>query len=95
MIDLVERQRGGEINEEIGLQIADGDGGSVHDKLTTAEDAGAGGDKGGAELQDHVEKMEEVGDGPEDGDKDAEGEVYCHAGGAADAGDEEIERVEE
>lgn len=71
MTHLRERQGGGEINDEVGLQIPGGNGGAVHNKLAAAEDTGAWGDECGLELHDHVEKVEEVGYGPEDSDDDA------------------------
>lgn len=94
-IHLGERQRGSEINQEIRPQIPGGDGGRVDDKVAAAEDTRAGSDKGGAKLHDHVEEVEEVGDGPEEGDEDAEADVDLHAGGTADDGEVEVERVEE
>lgn len=39
--------------------------------------------------------VEEVEDGAEEGDDDAEAHVDFHAGGAADAGEEEVDGVEE
>lgn len=40
-------------------------------------------------------EVQEVGDGAEEGDEDAELEVHVEAGGAADGGDVEVEGVEE
>lgn len=93
--NLRERDGGSEVDDEIRLEVAHGDFAGVGDELAAAEDSRIGGDEGGAELHDHVEDVEEVGEGAEDGDDDAEAGVGVEAGGAADGGEEEVERVDE
>lgn len=92
---LWKRQSSCEVDDEIGGEVAGSDGAGVGDELAAAENAGAGGDEGGAELDDDVEEVEGVGDGAEEGDENAEAEVDLHAGGAADFGEVEVEGVEE
>lgn len=92
---LGERDGGSKVNDEIRLQVAHGDFAGVHDELAAAEDSRVGGDEGGAKLHDHVEDVEEVGEGAEDGNEDAEFGISLEAGGAANVGEEEVERVDE
>ena len=92
---LGERDGGSKVNDEIRLQVAHGDFAGVHDELAAAEDSRVGGDEGGAKLHDHVEDVEEVGEGAEDGNEDAEFGISLEAGGAANGGEEEVERVDE
>lgn len=92
---LGKRKCGGQINQEVGFEVVHGNGTRVGDGLAAAEDPGTWGDESGAELHDHVEEVEEVGDGAEEGDEDAEAEVDVHAGGSGDDGEEEVERVDE
>lgn len=94
-IHLWERQRGSEINQKIGPEIPGSDGRRVDDKVAAAKDPRAGSHKGGAKLHEHVEEVEEVGNGPEEGDEDAKAHVDLHAGWTADDGKVEVERVEE
>lgn len=94
-IHLWERQRGGEINQEIRPEIPRSDGRRVDDKVSAAKDPRAGCDKGGAKLHEHVEEVEEVGDSPEEGDEDAKAHVDLHTGWTANDGEVEVERVEE
>ncbi|KAG6395965.1 hypothetical protein SASPL_142099 [Salvia splendens] len=94
--DLGEGEGGGEVDDEVGLEVAEGDLAGVHDELAAAEDAGAGGDEGHAELHEEVEEVEEVGDGAEVGDEDGGGDVDVHAGGAVlNVGEVEVEGVDE
>lgn len=92
---LGERDGGSKVNDEIRLQVAHGDFAGVHDELAAAEDSRVGGDEGGAKLHDHVEDVEEVGEGAEDGNEDAEFGISLEAGGATNVGEEEVERVNE
>ena len=89
------RERGGEIDDEIGLQVPDGNLSSVHDELATAENPRTRCDKSGPELHDHVEEVEEICDGAKERDGDAQAVVGGEAGGAADGGEVEVERVDE
>lgn len=89
------RKSGSEINDEVGLEIPDGDLSGVHDKIAAAENPRAGGDEGGAELDEHVEEVEEVGEGADEGDDDGEAVVGREAGVAFDEGEVEVERVDE
>ena len=82
-------EHGGEVDDEVVLEVADGDLIGVPDELAAAEDAGAGGDERGAELEDHVREVEEVGEGAHDGDGDADAHVHRDAG--VGAGEEEVE----
>lgn len=88
-------KRGSEIDDEVGLQVADGNFSSVHDQIAAAENPRTGGDEGGAELQEHVKEVEEVGDGAEEGDDDGEAGVVGEASVAADVGEVEVERIDE
>lgn len=88
-------KRGGEVDKEVPLQVADGDLSGVHDQLATAENPRTRGDEGGAELHKHVEEEEAVRDGANEGDCDAQVAVRGQAGWATDGGEEEIERVYE
>lgn len=92
---LGERDGGGEVNDEIRLEVTHGNFSGVHDEVAAAEDSRVGGDEGGAELHEHVEDVEEVSEGAEDGDDDAEFGVGLQAGGATHGGEEEVERVDE
>ncbi|KAG6398245.1 hypothetical protein SASPL_139700 [Salvia splendens] len=94
--DLGEGEGGGEVDDEVGFEVAEGDLAGVHDELAAAEDARAGGDEGHAELHEEVEEVEEVGDGAEVGDEDGGGDVDVHAGGAVlNVGEVEVEGVDE
>lgn len=77
----------GEINDEIALDIANGD----EVGITPAEDGGVGSHVGGAEFDEDVEGGEEVDDAALD-HKDS-GEVVLH--GEAVAARHEAEKVEE
>lgn len=68
---------------------------SVHDELTPAKNPRTRGHKGGAKLDEHVEQVEEIGEGTEEGDGDAESGVGAHAGWGADVGEVEVERIDE
>lgn len=93
---LWDRKGGSKIDDEIGLQVAEGNLVGVHDELATAENPRTGIDIGSAELDDHVEEVEEVGDGAEEGHKDGEVVAGGHARAVAfDAREVEIERVDE
>jgi hypothetical protein len=80
-IHLWKRQRGSEINQKIGPEIPGGDGRRVDDKVAAAKDPRAGCHKGGAKLHEHVEEVEEVGNGPEKGDEDAKATSICMQAG--------------
>lgn len=95
MACLRQRKRCAQIDKEIGFQVAHGDLPGVHDELAAAENPRAGGNEGGAELYEDVEDEEEIGDGAEEGDGDAQAEVGGEAGGAGDRGEVEVERVDE
>jgi len=89
-------EHGGEVDDEVVLEVADGDLVGVPDELAAAEDAGAGRDEGDAELEDHVGEVEEVGEGADGGDEDADAHVHGDAGGEAVGVEEvEVERVDE
>ncbi|KAF7806106.1 putative alpha,alpha-trehalose-phosphate synthase [UDP-forming] 9 [Senna tora] len=90
---LRERKAGENINEEIGFEIANGDEVGIGDEITEAETAGSV--VGGTEFENNVEDEEEIGEGAEESDEDAEGDVHLHAILFADDGEIEIERVEE
>lgn len=92
---LGDRKGGGKIDNEVGLQVADGNQVGVHDEVTAAENPSAGIDIGGAELDDHVEEVEEVGERAEAGDDDGELVVGGQASCVADPRQVEIERVDE
>lgn len=84
-----------EIDNEIRFEVAWGDDTRICDEFFAAINARGGSDIGGAELEDHVEEEEEVGDGAGEGDEDSEDEVGLHAGLVPRDGKIEVERVEE
>lgn len=92
---LGQRDGGGEVDDEIGSQVTGSDFPGIHDEVTAAEDSRIGGDEGGAELHDHVEEVEEVGEGAEHVEETAEAAIGLEASRAADGGEEEVERVDE
>lgn len=61
---------GSKIDDEVGFQVADGNLAGVHDELAAAENPRTGIDVGGTEFDDHVEEVEEIGEGAEAGDDD-------------------------
>lgn len=73
------REHGGEIDDEIVLEVSDGDLVGVPDELAASEDARAGRNESRAELEDHVREVEEVGDGAHGGDGDADAHVHLDA----------------
>lgn len=86
---------GSKIDDEVGFQVADGNLAGVHDELAAAENPRTGIDVGGTEFDDHVEEVEEIGEGAEAGDDDGEFVVGGQASGAVDVGKVEVERVDE
>lgn len=67
----------------------------VHDKVAAADDSRVGGDEGSAKLHGHMEHIEEVREGAEDGDNDAETRVGLETTRAPNGGKEEVERIYE
>lgn len=96
MKNLGQGQGGGEINDEIRLEVPRGNLMRIHDELAPAKNAGAGGDEGHPELHEHVEDVEDVGEGPNIGDDDGGVEVDVGAGGGfLKVGEVEVEGVDE
>ena len=67
----------------------------VHNELAPAEDPGARGNEGSAELEENVEEVEEVGEGAVVGDADGGFVFGGHASHFTDVGEVEIERIDE
>lgn len=81
----------GEINDEIALEIANGDEVGIRNQIAPAENRGVRGDVGGAEFDEDVEGGEEVDDAARD--HQDSGQVVLH--GQAVPARHEAEQVEE
>lgn len=90
-----ERESGGEINGEVGFEVADSDLPSVKDKLSLAEDPGSAGDVGGAEFHEDLENREQVDNDAEEDEGEAKRDVDVHTFVLADPREEEEEGVDE
>lgn len=91
-ICLRQGKRGGEINDEIGLQISQRDLPRIRNKLSFPENLREG---RRTEFHDHVKKVEQVGDGASDGESDLQFVLDFQAAALADVREEEVERVDE
>lgn len=86
---------GSKIDEKIGLQISNGDLMGVHDELTPPENLRRRRNKGCSELHDHVEEVEEIGDGAKKCDENGQAVVCGETTRAADEREIKVEGVYE
>ncbi|KAE8723957.1 Detected protein of unknown function [Hibiscus syriacus] len=82
------------INDETRLQVSNGDRFPVHYELSPSEDLRIGCDESCPELDGNVYEKEQVGDGTEEGDNDAEAEIDLHELGGTDNRKVKVEMVQ-
>lgn len=93
--NLRKRKHGGNIDDEIALQVLHSDLSRIPNELTASKNSRAPRDEGRSEFHENVQEVEEIGHRAEERDRRGESDVDGETRGAADVRSVEIERIEE